>query len=303
MRTPLRELAGALRDEAAQRLRQTPLASTVPPLAARTPLIAGASAMLSLAAALCFAPQLTLRCVAHAVGSGLGRTAGRAGGGAGQRHAGARRIVRRARPCRRQRGRTEADRGRPVTRRVPRIHHRRRAPLALRPAAGDAPARLRGQGRGAHEPELSHRTRRRTAPGQLLDHHHLARLRAAAAASAVRHARRPGGTRGLACGGGGDVRSRSRITHRVGQQWPGDELQRAHAAALARQRGGERRRLVGAGGACGHRRGRGSATSYRRCPTRRRCSRWCCRSAISTCPQASSCPTTCWRRTIWVCPS
>jgi hypothetical protein len=54
------ELAGALRGEAERRLETTPLGSTVPSLAARTPAIAGSAALLSLTAALLLAPQLTL---------------------------------------------------------------------------------------------------------------------------------------------------------------------------------------------------------------------------------------------------
>ena len=54
------ELAGALRGEAAERLQATPLRSTVPSLAARTPAIAGSAAMLSLAVVLLLAPQATL---------------------------------------------------------------------------------------------------------------------------------------------------------------------------------------------------------------------------------------------------
>lgn len=54
------ELAGALHDEAARRLEATPLGETVPPLAARAPLTAASAGMLSLTAALLFAPQPTL---------------------------------------------------------------------------------------------------------------------------------------------------------------------------------------------------------------------------------------------------
>jgi hypothetical protein len=54
------ELAGALRGEAGHRLRGTPLDRTVPALAGRTPAIASAAALLSLAATLLLAPRLTL---------------------------------------------------------------------------------------------------------------------------------------------------------------------------------------------------------------------------------------------------
>src|SRR5688572_13419626 len=54
------ELAQAVRGETARRLDQTPLEETVPRLETRTPLVATTAALLSLVAAVVFAPQATL---------------------------------------------------------------------------------------------------------------------------------------------------------------------------------------------------------------------------------------------------
>jgi hypothetical protein len=54
------ELADAVRGEAAKRLTETPLDSTVPPLQSRMPMIATAAAVLSIAAAVTLAPRATL---------------------------------------------------------------------------------------------------------------------------------------------------------------------------------------------------------------------------------------------------